>query len=258
MSSTRVRQTVEQHSDASDLARFIPSISHDLKEPLRTIRCFTELLAEKLEHNRDQQTARLLTNIVDAAQRMQMLVDDATAFAMVEASAADRSRVEMNDALKFALSNLENAIAQRKAVITADPLPSAVANLGALSRVFQNLIANGIKYSNRQPRIHVGCEKRGAQCVVSVGDHGIGIDPEYRETIFQPFRRLHTQKKYPGTGLGLAICRRVIESHGGKIWVESEPGVGSTFYFTLPTARGAASARYHDRTNGMRPGRATA
>ncbi len=240
-----------------EISRFIPSIAHDLKEPLRTLRCHTELLAEKLKQSPDPQVGSLLTYITDAAERLQQLVEDATAFALAEDSWAERSRVDMEEALHFALSNLQNFIAQRKAVITSDPMPNSVANFAALARVFQNLIANAIKYSKKQPRIHVGCVKRGAECTVSVADRGIGIEPEHHETIFLPFRRLHSRKKYPGTGLGLAICRQVVESHGGRIWVESMPGVGSTFYFTIPAARGAMPAGLERRGTGARDGRAT-
>ncbi len=250
------RARVHEQPD-TEFSGLIPSISHDLKEPLRALRCHTELLAEKLKKDPDPQIGSSLAYIIDAAERLQRLVDDATAFALMEASAAERSRVNMEEALQFALSNLQTSIAERKAVITADPMPNAVANFEALARVFQNLIANGIKYSKRRPRIHVGCVKRGAECTVSVADHGIGIDPEYHQTVFLPFKRLHSQKKYQGTGLGLAICRRVVESHGGRIWVESTPGAGSTFYFTVPAARGATSAGFERRGAGMRQGRAT-
>jgi light-regulated signal transduction histidine kinase (bacteriophytochrome) len=237
-----------------EVSRLIPSISHDLKEPLRALRCHAELLAEKLKSGSDPEITSLLTYITDAAERLQRMVDDATAFALVEASLAERRRVDMEEALLFALANLEACIAERKAVITADPMPNALANFEALARVFQNLIANGIKYSKKRPRIHVGCVKRGAECTLSVADHGIGIDPEYYEMVFQPFKRLHSHKEYPGTGLGLAICRRVVESNGGRIWVESTPGEGSTFYFTVPAARGATSAGFDRRGAGMRHG----
>jgi light-regulated signal transduction histidine kinase (bacteriophytochrome) len=235
-----------------ELSRLIPSISHDLKEPLRTLRCHTELLAAKLKQDPDPEVGTLLTYIREAAERLQRLVDDATAFALAETPRAERGRVNMEEALHFALSNLQTSIAERKAMITADPMPAAVANFEALARIFQNLIGNSIKYSKKRPRIHVGCVKRGAECTVSVEDHGIGIDPEFHEMVFQPFKRLHSQKKYPGTGLGLAICRRVIESYGGRIWVESAPGEGSTFYFTIPAARGATSSEFERRGAGMR------
>jgi chemotaxis family two-component system sensor kinase Cph1 len=244
--SRAARGAEADFSQLAVLSKFIPSISHDLKEPLRTIRCYTELLAQKLGVNGDRQIVQLLAYVTEAADRMQVLVDDAMAFALAETSAAERSRVEMSEALRFALSNLETSIAQRNAVITADPLPSAVANFSALSRVFQNLIANGIKYSKKQPRIHIGCVKRPAEWTVSVADNGIGIKPAHRESVFLPFKRLHPQTKYPGSGLGLAICRRVVESHGGRIWVESEPGAGSIFYFTIPIARSAASTGMRD------------
>jgi light-regulated signal transduction histidine kinase (bacteriophytochrome) len=210
--------------DDVDLSQFMATISHDLKEPLRTIRCYTEMLSLRLAGAEDADIARILKFVVDAAARMQVLVDDAADFALAGSSWTEQSRIELDQALQFALSNLQNVIAQRKAVVTSGTLPSATANFGAVSRVFQNLIANAIKYSRKQPRIQVDCVLRDGELTLSVADNGIGINPEDRESVFQPFKRLHTQQRYSGTGLGLAICRgwwRITAGESGAIRVRA-------------------------------------
>jgi light-regulated signal transduction histidine kinase (bacteriophytochrome) len=218
-----------------DLGQFLASISHDLKEPLRTIRSFSEALVKEMEPYSDQEVNRLLAHVVTAAGRMQVLLDDAIAFAFAESCGEQRQWVDMDAVLRFALNNLESAIADSDAVVTHDRLAPVHGNFGALAEVFQNLIGNAIKYrSEETPGIHIGCASAPGDWVFSVADNGIGIRPEYAERIFLPFTRLHTQSRHPGTGLGLAICRRVVAAHGGSIWVSSKPGAGSTFYFTIP------------------------
>src|SRR5262249_52523091 len=134
-----------------------------------------------------------------------------------------------------ALSNLKVAVEESGAVVTQDPLPTVYADSGQLIQLFQNLIGNGLKFRGpASPRIHVGAREKNGEWVLSVSDNGIGIEPQYFERIFVIFQRLHTREEYPGTGIGLALCKRIVERHGGRIWVESAPGQGATFYFTLP------------------------
>jgi light-regulated signal transduction histidine kinase (bacteriophytochrome) len=228
-----------------DVPFFVWAISHDLKEPLRTILGCADLLSEGRGISGDD-ADRLLKFVSEAAKRMQKLIDDALSFALVDGAEKGKSRVDLGEALQFALSNLREAVGQAGAVVTSDALPTISANFGALAQVFQNLIANAIKFrSEREPRIHVGCTRSGAEWIIAVADNGIGIKAQYREQIFAPLKRLHGKGQYPGSGLGLAICSRIIESHGGRIWVESIPGAGSTFYFTFPASAKLSMYTHH-------------
>jgi two-component system, chemotaxis family, sensor kinase Cph1 len=224
-----------KRNGSEDTGQLLASVSHDLKEPLGTIRRYSELLAEKLAPYSDEEMNGLLTRVKDAASRMQRLLDDTMAFAFAESCVQERQWTDMSSVLRFALSNLESTIALSGAFVTYDRLPPVHGNFGALAQVLQNLIGNAIKYrSPEAPRIHVGCASTADGWVFSVADNGIGVRPEYAESIFLPFMRLHTQSQHPGTGLGLAICRRIVAGHGGVIWLDSKPGAGSTFYFTIP------------------------
>ncbi len=143
--------------------------------------------------------------------------------------------VDFSAAVDNAVLNLQAAVADTSAVITLDPLPSLLANASLIRRLFQNLIGNALKFHGKEAmRVHISAEQKENSWVLSVRDNGIGIEPKYAEMIFGIFRRLHTTREYPGTGIGLAICKRIVEHHGGAIWLESEPGKGSTFYFTIP------------------------
>jgi len=221
---------------SGDVRRLVLEISRELKEPLRTIRCCAEVAEDKWGDSR-RDVNELLQCVSEAAIRMQNLIDDAVALAFATGSLPEKSRVEMGESLQFALVSLREAIEETDATIDSGALPAVTANFGALSRVFRTLLANAIQYrSEKQPRIQVDCARSGEVWVVSVADNGIGIQPEYREHIFLPLKRLHAEAELPGTGLGLAICRRIVESHNGRIWVESAPGIGSTFYFTIPAS----------------------
>jgi two-component system, chemotaxis family, sensor kinase Cph1 len=234
--STLRSHTLAESELPKNVPYFVWAISHDLKEPLRTILCCADLLSQRCGVTTDD-TDRLLKFVSEAAKRIQKLIDDALLFTSVDGAERGKSRVDLGEALQFALSNLREAVGQAGAVVTSDALPTISANFGALAQVFQNLIANAIKFhSEQEPRIHVGCTRSGANWIISVADNGIGIKEQYRERIFSPLKRLHGKDLYPGNGLGLAICRRIIESHRGHIWVESTPGAGSTFYFTLPVS----------------------
>ena len=166
---------------------------------------------------------------------MQNLINDLLDYSRVTRSTRELETIDCELILNKALSNLKLFIKENNATISHDPLPVVMADSIQLVQVFQNLIINGIKsHSEGAPKIHISVEKKENEWVFSVQDNGIGIDPQYSERIFDIFKRLHTREKYPGTGIGLAICKKIVERHGGLIWVESELGKGSTFYFTLP------------------------
>jgi two-component system, chemotaxis family, sensor kinase Cph1 len=235
MNTLRTHPMAESDSPKS-VPYFVWAISHDLKEPLRTILLSADLLSQGQGIFSDDRD-RLLKSMSEAAKRMQKLIDDALSFASVDRAGGGKSPVDLGEVLQFALSNLREAVGQAGAVVTSDALPTITANFGALAQVFQNLIANAIKFrSEQEPRIHVGCTRSDTDWIISVADNGIGIKAQDRERIFVPLKRLHGKGQYPGSGLGLAICRRIIESHRGHIWVESIPRSGSTFYFTLPAS----------------------
>jgi light-regulated signal transduction histidine kinase (bacteriophytochrome) len=166
---------------------------------------------------------------------MQVLIDDLLEFSRVTTRAKEPKPIDCEFLLNQTLSDLELYIKENKATVSHDPLPQLIADNTQLAQVFQNLIANGIKFhSEKTPKIHIYAERKANEWVFSVQDNGIGIDPQYSEKIFEVFKRLHKKEEYPGTGIGLAVCKKIVERHGGRIWVESELGKGSTFYFTLP------------------------
>jgi light-regulated signal transduction histidine kinase (bacteriophytochrome) len=166
---------------------------------------------------------------------MQVLIDDLLEFSRVTTRAKEPEPIDCEFLLNQTLSDLELYIKENNATVSHDPLPEVMADNTQLAQVFQNLIANGIKFHGEEaPRIHISAEKKANELLFSVNDDGIGIDPQYSEKIFEVFKRLHKKEAYPGTGIGLAVCKKIVERHGGRIWVESELGKGSTFYFALP------------------------
>ena len=179
---------------------------------------------------------------------MQTLIDDVLAYSRVDMQAIAFQLTEVEKALDYALGNLRTRISESRAVITHDPLPTVMADNTQLMQLFQNLIGNAIKFrSNQPPEIHVGAQRVEDAWLFSVRDNGIGIDPQFAERIFVIFQRLHTRDEYPGTGMGLAICKKIVECHRGRIWVESEVGQGATFYFTIPVG-----GRELERRNGRK------
>jgi signal transduction histidine kinase len=166
---------------------------------------------------------------------MQRLINDLLTYSRVGTRGKSFEKVNLETVLAQALENLQLAVKEKDAVVTHDPLPTAYGDSVQLTQVFQNLIDNAIKFHGEEPpRVHVSARLEGGECIFSVKDDGIGIAPEYLNRLFTLFQRLHTRKEYPGTGLGLAICKRIMERHGGRIWVESSPAKGSTFYFVIP------------------------
>lgn len=199
---------------------------------------YTQLLAKRYRGKLDADADEFIAFAVDGVTRMQQLINDLLAYSRVRTKGREFAPTDGEAVLKSALANLQVAITESGASITHDPLPVVLADEGQLVQLFQNLIGNAIKFRGEaSPRVHISAERRGLDWRFTVRDRGIGIEPEYAERIFMIFQRLHSRGEYPGTGIGLAICKRIVERHGGRIWVESQPGKGSTFSFTIP-ARG--------------------
>lgn len=220
----------------SALEQFAYIASHDLQEPLRTIGSFSQLLKKKYAGKLDQEAEQYLSFLVSAAERMRLLVADLLAYAQ-NATEVDRPlSVSLDEDLETAITHLSHAIHESGALVTHDALPTLPVDRGRMVRLFQNLVGNALKYrkSVEAPIVHVGAELKGSEWMFSVRDNGIGFDPKYASIIFQPFQRLHGPEEFSGTGIGLAICSRIVKAHGGRIWAESTPGVGSTFFFTIP------------------------
>jgi signal transduction histidine kinase len=218
-----------------DLEQFAYVASHDLQEPLRMVATYTQLLAERYQGKLDDNADKYIHYAVDGALRMQTLVQDLLTFSRVGRQGTDLKLVECAALLQTVRENLKAAIAEGGAHIEYGKLPAVYADPSQMGQVFQNLIGNAIKFrGTAKPVIRISAEKKDQEWVFSVADNGIGIAPEHAEIVFVIFKRLHTRAEYPGSGIGLAICQKIIERHGGKIWVESKPGQGSTFKFTLP------------------------
>src|SRR5271165_3573162 len=218
-----------------ELKQFAYVASHDLQSPLRNICGFVQLLKSEYEGQLDEQAQDWIRRTVQATVRMQTLVRDLLSYSSVDARSLPFTQIPFLDIVNGALALLESSINDSGGKVTFDQLPDIMGDRAQLVQLIQNLISNGLKYrGDRPPHIHLSAEHSGKEWIFSVRDNGIGIDPKYCEQIFEIFRRLHDQKDYPGTGIGLAVCRRVVDRHGGKIWVKSEPGHGSTFQFTIP------------------------
>jgi len=218
-----------------ELEQFAYVASHDLQEPLRMVATYTQLLAERYQGKLDSDADKYIHYAVDGALRMQKLVQDLLAFSRVGRQGMALESTDCNTVLEVALSNLKVAIQESGAVIRHGLLPVVMADVSQLVQVFQNLIGNAIKFRGSQPTlIQVNAEATAKEWIFSVRDNGIGIAPQQTENVFVIFRRLHTRAEYPGNGIGLSICKKIVEQHGGRIWVTSEPGCGSNFQFTLP------------------------
>jgi light-regulated signal transduction histidine kinase (bacteriophytochrome) len=221
----------------AELEQFAYVASHDLQEPLRMVASYTQLLAQRYQGRLDNDADDFIHFAVDGATRMQTLINDLLTLSSVGTRGAEPEPTNVEDALESALRNLEVALEQSEAVVTHDALPKAMADSGQLVQLFQNLIGNAMKFRGEEPpRIHISARQDGNDWVVSVRDNGIGIESQYADRIFVMFQRLHGREEYPGTGIGLAICKKIVERHGGRIWLESENGSGATFSFTLRAA----------------------
>lgn len=219
-----------------DLARFAYASSHDLQEPLRIISSFSTLLERRNRGRLDRPSEEFLTHIVEGANRMSGMVSDLLQYSHVSTQPTEVAEVDLNMVLRSALSNLRPAIDETGATVTSEELPVVSGNEGLLERVFRNLVGNSLKYRSRDrsPVVRIGVVRRGGYWEFSVADNGIGFKPEYAEQVFVMFKRLHGAGAYAGSGIGLAIVKRIVERHGGTVRAESQPGHGSTFYFSLP------------------------
>lgn len=222
-----------------DLEQFAFSASHDLQEPVRSVKIYSELLIRNCADKLDEESREYLVYLCGGATRMEMLVRDLLSYTQVMKFDKPAESADAGQALTSALASLAGAIAETGARVTADPLPLLWVHGTHLQQLFQNLIGNAIKYRSpdRVPAVHIAATRQNGDWIFAVSDNGIGIDPQYKERIFGLFKRLHTSDEYSGTGIGLAICRRIVDRYHGRIWVESEPGKGSTFRFTLPASR---------------------
>jgi light-regulated signal transduction histidine kinase (bacteriophytochrome) len=196
---------------------------------------YTQLLGKRYAERFDGDAQEFMHYIVDGAARMKQLIEDLLAYSRVGTKGKEFQPVAVEVPLKKAITNLRAALEESGGAVTWDPLPTADADEMQLAQLFQNLMGNALKFrGQRVPRIHVSALEEGGEWQLTVADNGIGIEPQYFERIFMLFQRLHTVGEYPGTGIGLAICKKVVERHGGRIWVSSTPGEGSQFHFTLP------------------------
>lgn len=221
----------------AELEQFAYVASHDLQEPLRIVSSYVQLLARRYQGQLGQEADEFIAFAVEGANRMKMLINDLLAFSRVGTRGRQFAPVDMEAAFERAVSHLQLALEESDATVTHDPLPQVLADDVQMTQLLQNLIANAIKFRGpARPRVYVGARQQADQWLLFVRDNGIGIDPKYTDRIFIIFQRLHNRDEYPGTGIGLAICRKIVERHGGRIWVESEPGQGATFYFTLRPA----------------------
>lgn len=255
-----IEETEEFHAAQSELARrsqalarsnaeleqFAYVVSHDLQQPLGVISSYLELLEGSIDDDLDEEARDYLDRAVRGAERMQEMVDAVLGFARVDTRSGEFAPVDLSAIVKDVVEDLQETIENSGATITSDTLPTVVADAAQLHQLLHNLLTNALKFvGERPPRIHVTAIQDASEWQVSVRDNGIGMESEASDRIFVMFQRLHTQDEYPGTGIGLAICKRIVERHGGRIWVESLPHRGSTFIFTLPKRSGGEDEATH-------------
>ncbi len=227
------KQIEELARSNAELGQFAYVATHDLQEPLRAVTSCVQLLRKNYAGQLDARAHEYIAHAVDGTQRMRALINDLLTYSQID---ADQTLVPVDCTalLENVLTNLTVAIAESGAMITHESLPTVTGIPSQLTQIFQNLISNALKFrGERSPAIHIGATFAAGEWIFSVADNGIGMEPQYCERIFRVFQRLHTRTEYPGTGIGLAICKKVAECHGGRIWVESQPDHGSTFYFTI-------------------------
>jgi PAS domain S-box-containing protein len=228
-------QAVELARSNADLQQFAYVASHDLQEPLRMVTSYMQIIADQFEGKLGADADECIGFAVEGAQRMRQLITGLLAYSRIGTGGQQPAHTDSSAVLEEARANLEMAIREAGATITSDPLPSVMADASQMLQLFQNLVANAVTFHGKTPpEVHVSAKRNGSGWVFSVADNGIGIAPEHYERIFVIFQRLHDRLEYKGTGIGLAICKKIVERWGGKIWVESQRGSGSTFYFTIP------------------------
>jgi signal transduction histidine kinase len=226
-----------------DLEQFAYIASHDLQEPLRMITGYLELLEQGYKDKLDEEARTFIGFAVDGARRMQRLVRDLLAYSRLATRGQPLQPAPIQEAYDAAVANLAAVIRDSGAEVMHDDLPVVWADQTQMTVLFQNLLSNALKFHSeeRPPRIHVGVQHQDGQWCFAISDNGIGLEPRHADRIFLIFQRLHPRERYPGSGIGLAICKRIVERHGGRIWVESQPGRGATFYFTLPAKEPAGA-----------------
>ena len=230
-----MHQTQQLAQSNAELEQFAYVASHDLREPLRKIKSYTELLAKRYDGQLDERADKYIFYIVDGATRMQQLIADLLTYSRAGRAELVLEEVPFTAVVDKALNDLELAIRESEAKITWDEMPTLSLDVQQMTRVLQNLIGNAIKFRGEKvPEVHISSQQQGDEWHFVVSDNGIGIDPQYLERVFLIFQRLHTRTDYPGTGIGLAVCKKIVENHNGRIWAESEPDQGTTFHFTLP------------------------
>lgn len=227
--------TAELKRSNQELEQFAYVAAHDLQEPLRAITSYTQILALEYQDQLDETAIEYVNFIVDGTIRMQQLIQDLLAYSRVGTRGKAFVLTDSNVVLNQALKNLQVAIAEKHAIITYDHLPIILGDKIQLIQLFQNLISNAIKFHREEfPQVHISAHLKDREWLFSVKDNGIGIKQTYLDRIFEIFKRLHSRQEFPGTGIGLAICKKIVNFHHGRIWAESELGVGTTFYFTFP------------------------
>lgn len=222
-----------------ELEEFAYIASHDLQEPLRMISSYVQLLERRYKNKLDQDANDFISYAVEGSARMKALINDLLAYSRVGTKGKEFAKTNISDILKKVLQNLQIALEENKVEISIGPMPVIMADDTQMIQLFQNLIGNAIKFKNKNPpKISIDCKEKNGNYIFSVSDNGIGIEKEYYDRIFMIFQRLHTRDKYPGTGIGLAVCKKIVERHGGSIWLESEVGKGTIFYFSIPKREG--------------------
>ena len=240
----RLRQTVKNLERSNkDLEQFAYVASHDLQEPLRMVSSYTQLLAERYGDKLDQDAKDFIGYAVDGSIRMQTLINDLLQYARVGTRGQELAATNMRGPLDSAIATMQSRIDETGAVVSIGDMPTVLADCAQITQLFQNLLGNAIKFAKADevPRIGISAERTRGEWVFSVCDNGVGIDPKYHARVFEIFQRLHSRSEYSGTGIGLAICKRIVERHGGKIWVESEVDRGATLKFSLPIQQSGVS-----------------
>ena len=247
---TLQKQRDELIASNKSLEQFAYAASHDLQEPLRMVTSYTELLARRYQDKLDENANEFINFAVDGANRMQSLIQDLLQFSRLNSHASEHVEVDMNQVLEYAEGNLAVILDETGSVIEKDKLPRVYGDAGQLRQLMQNLLGNAIKYrdTERLTKVRITVSSHDNNYIFCVADNGIGISSTYFDRIFEIFKRLHNKSSYSGTGIGLALCKKIIDSHGGRIWVESTPGVGSQFYFSLKASaseENSVSGKYH-------------
>ncbi|MDD3984939.1 MAG: ATP-binding protein [Methanobacterium sp.] len=232
----KLKRTVDELKRSNkELKRFAYVSSHDLQEPLRMVTLYSQLLEKRYKNSLDNDANDFINYIVENAKRMKQLIEDLLEYSKVTNDAKKFGNVDLEKVVDIVISNLSIPITGNNVNITRKNLPTIFADENQMLQVFQNLITNAIKFKGKKhSEIHISAKKEEGKWIFAIKDNGIGIKPDYVDQIFEVFKRLHTKEEYPGTGIGLSIVQKIINHHGGRIWVESEPGHESTFYFTIP------------------------